>query len=295
VIIDGSTDNSIAIAEKYAKVDKRIQVFEKENGGLSDARNYGLERAKGEFIYFMDSDDWIEKNLLEDNIKLLENENLDIVIFGYHQDDEDSQGNVINSTPYYPTVDCMEKGEDNLIDLHMLGLMGYAWNKIYRYSFLKENQLTFEKGISLVEDILFNTQAYQNLNKLRFNSNCYYHYLNRPVSTLIKKYHPDSFELKVKKNEYLEAFFIEWDIRNLNELLADSLFLGVKYCLNNIYSLENGLNNKERFEELSKIADHQRTNIILTNYNPDSVKDKVLLFLMKNRYNRVLRFLKSLS
>ena len=55
VIIDGSPDNSKSIAEQYAQQDDRVKVFEKENGGLSDARNYGIERAKGEFIYFMDS------------------------------------------------------------------------------------------------------------------------------------------------------------------------------------------------------------------------------------------------
>src|SRR5690606_12181953 len=79
VVIDGSPDNSKTIAEKYALNDNRIKVFEKPNGGLSDARNYGLERAKGEWITFVDSDDWIGENyfqILENDI----NEEIDWVL-----------------------------------------------------------------------------------------------------------------------------------------------------------------------------------------------------------------------
>src|SRR5690606_38194995 len=92
VVIDCSPDNSKTSAEKYALNDDRMRVFEKPNGGLSDARNYGVERAKGEFIYFMDSDDFIEPDLLEDKLKTIEDENLDFIIFGYTQDDEEKEG-----------------------------------------------------------------------------------------------------------------------------------------------------------------------------------------------------------
>src|SRR5690606_4224086 len=124
VIIDGSPDSSKSIAENYTKIDNRIQVFEKENGGLSDARNYGLERAKGEFIYFMDSDDWIETNLLEDNLKIIEEEDLDLVVFGYIQDDENIEGEVIRSANVLPQIAQYVKGENITIDAHHLGLLG---------------------------------------------------------------------------------------------------------------------------------------------------------------------------
>jgi glycosyltransferase involved in cell wall biosynthesis len=294
IVIDGSPDDSKQIAEKYASQDTRIKVFEKENGGLSDARNYGLERALGEFIYFMDSDDWIEPNLIEDNLKIVQEEKLNVVIFGYIQDDEDKNGNVTNSIVNQPTVERLYKDENIILDTHLVGILGYAWNKIYRHSFLKKNNLLFEKGTSLVEDILFNSQVYQNVEILRFNSNCYYHYLNRPVITLMKKHHDNSFELKVRKNEFLDAFFTNWKIKNSNEILADSLFLGIKYCVNNLYSYENGLSSKQRFEQLLNMADHPRTIKILKDYNPKSIKDRLFLFLLKNKCSRILEFLKKL-
>ena len=66
VVNDGSTDRSAAIAKEYAARDARIRVFDKENGGLSDARNYGIARARGEYIGFLDSDDWIEPEMISD-------------------------------------------------------------------------------------------------------------------------------------------------------------------------------------------------------------------------------------
>lgn len=200
VVIDGSPDNSCQIVESYAQKDRRIKVFEKENGGLSDARNYGLERATGQFIYFMDSDDWIEPDLLAENLKIIETENIDLVIFGYIQDDEDEQGNVLQSTSVAPQISRLTKGNENIVlDEHHLGLMGYAWNKIYRKSFIDQYHLRFEKGISLVEDILFNSQLYIDADIIRFNPKTYYHYINRPVVTLMKTFHYNSFELQ-KKN-----------------------------------------------------------------------------------------------
>lgn len=140
VIIDGSPDNSKQVAEEFT--DSRIKIFEKENGGLSDARNYGLERAKGQYVYFMDSDDWIEPNLLEDNLKIIEEENLDVVIFGYIQDDEDIDGNILSSQAISPgNAVFLKKNNDLILDRNRLGIMGYAWNKIYRKSFFSESSL----------------------------------------------------------------------------------------------------------------------------------------------------------
>lgn len=79
LINDGSPDNSKTICERYEKIDKRIKLYNKENGGLSDARNYGLKRAKGEYILFVDSDDYIESNTVEVLISEMKKDNLDIV------------------------------------------------------------------------------------------------------------------------------------------------------------------------------------------------------------------------
>ena len=88
IINDGTKDNSIKRIEKYTS-DSRLKIFHKENGGLSDARNFGLERAQGDYVYFMDSDDFIESDLLALCIDKIEKENVPVVVFGYFLDTED--------------------------------------------------------------------------------------------------------------------------------------------------------------------------------------------------------------
>lgn len=289
VVIDGSPDNSKTIAEKYALNDNRIKVFEKPNGGLSDARNYGLERAKGEFVYFMDSDDWIEPNLLEDNLKIIQDENLDFIIFGYIQDDEDADGNLMASKVVAPKISELIKGQPIELDVHHIGLMGYAWNKVYRRSFLNQHNFRFEKGISLVEDILFNAPIYTISQKIVFNPKTYYHYLNRPVVTLMKTFHENSFELKVKKNLALDKFLSTWSVSNKKKLLADSLFLGLKYSILNL--VDSNTEQSDKYKYLKELCSHPRVEKILTNYSPRLLKDKILLFLIHTKSVKTINLL----
>ncbi|HLS70254.1 MAG TPA: glycosyltransferase family 2 protein, partial [Chitinophagaceae bacterium] len=202
VVIDGSPDNSKEIAEEYAVKDARITVFDKPNGGLSDARNYGLKKAQGEFIYFMDSDDWIEPDLLKDNLKIIAQENLNFIVFGYFADFKNTEEELTQQKNNKPKIETLKPSDS--IDNYHLGILGYAWNKIYRKSFLDQHHFRFKKGISLIEDILFNAPIYQVSDIIRFNPHSYYHYIQREEETLVKKFYPDIFELQKMKIEVLE-------------------------------------------------------------------------------------------
>ncbi|QIY84826.1 glycosyltransferase [Chryseobacterium sp. NEB161] len=282
VVIDGSPDNSCQIVESYAQKDHRIKVFEKENGGLSDARNYGLERATGQFIYFMDSDDWIEPDLLAENLKIIETENIDLVIFGYIQDDEDEQGNVLQSTSVAPQISRLTKGNENIaLDEHHLGLMGYAWNKIYRKSFIDQYHLRFEKGISLVEDVLFNALIYRSSNVIRFNPKTYYHYINRPVVTLMKTFHYGSFELQKKKLTAIKLFLEEWNVQNQKEVLSFIQVQGIRYCIHNLFSYQNQLSTSEKLNFIRLMYNDADTVKLIEDYNPDFLNGKIYKFLIK--------------
>ena len=169
VVIDGSKDNSEVIAREFEKTDLRVKVYTKPNGGLSDARNYGLNVATGEFIYFLDSDDWIEPNLLEDNIKILEDKNLDFIVFGFYQDNVDSNEQLIENIPHIPENNEWINSEPIYFTPYMLNILGYAWNKIYRKGYLDKHQIKFTIGVSLVEDILFNAKVYQYADRIVFN------------------------------------------------------------------------------------------------------------------------------
>lgn len=282
VVIDGSPDQSIKIAEKYATKDSRIKVFEKENGGLSDARNYGLERAQGEFIYFMDSDDWIEPDLLKDNLDIMTEENLDFVVFGYIQDDENTEGKVIDSQQKLPQVEEWKKNDPNLeVDQFHLGILGYAWNKVYRKSFLDKHSFRFRKGISLVEDILFNAPIYAVSDKIRFNQKAYYHYLNRPVVTLMKTFHENVLELRKEKNYVLDDFLTAWKVPNKEQILARNFIGSIRGAIHSLFAYKNQLSEQEKRAYLKKMYLDKTTRALIDYYQPKDLKEKLHKHLVK--------------
>lgn len=283
IVIDGSPDNSKRIAESFE--DTRIKIFEKKHSGLSDTRNYGLEKASGKFIYFMDPDDWIEPDLLSENIDLIIKENLDFIVFGYYEEFENNSGKITRRNIINSKVAAFVRGQKNLnIDGYHLGILGYAWNKLYRKSFLEEHQCRFAKGISLVEDILFNTSVFAAAEIIRFNHKCYYHYVNRDRESLIRKFHKDSFGLIKRKTEALKYFSDKWDLPCEKELLSNSIVQGINYCIYNIYSCNNSLNEKEKREKVKEIVSDQETRSLISHFPARNHREKLYKESIQNEW-----------
>lgn len=152
LVNDGSTDDSIKICKEYAKKDSRIILVNKENGGLSDARNKGLDLATGEYISFVDGDDFIHISMIEELIKVSEAENADIVHCDYEVVDE--QGNIlgINNKTY---AEDKKLNAEEAIAGHIIEykIKVVAWNKLYKKELFKE--LRFKKGYIYEDEFLF--------------------------------------------------------------------------------------------------------------------------------------------
>jgi glycosyltransferase involved in cell wall biosynthesis len=276
IVDDGSPDSSIEIAKSFK--DSRIKILTKTNGGLSDARNFGMGYAQGEYLYFIDSDDWIDANLLEVCVEALTLNKIDFVIFGYHLDNENEAGNFVSSESKTHSEKCYSQNEKNLdINSNTLSLMGYAWNKMYKTSFIKENNLQFEKGVSLVEDILFNAKVYEASDKILFIDKALYHYINRPATSLIKTFHKNSFELYLKKNFALHSFLNAWQMpkAQLNCVLASGIINGIRYCVNNMFAYKNDLSFWDKIKYLKMMLNHPETQKYVYFYEVKSGNDKL--------------------
>ena len=143
LINDGSQDNCKLICERYNEKYSNIFYYEKENGGLSDARNYGLMIAKGRYIMFVDGDDSIEKDSIPKIISRISNEDSDIICFGSHHIKNDV---VVDSK--YTSIDLKKTGKDFLKFQCENGTFYAAvWNNLYRKNFLIDNELFFKFGI----------------------------------------------------------------------------------------------------------------------------------------------------
>ena len=197
VIDDGSTDNSNSVAQVYANKDLRIKVIKKENGGLSDARNYGIDLAKGKYIHFFDSDDAVEPDFYEKMVNAIEIKNDDFVICGYYKDFISSDGtkstwcsHITNvSTPIEKNV----KWSDTFSDC-----FNYAWNKLYNANFLKNNELKFKKGLSIIEDQEFLSRVLLVNPSYSFFDYHGYHYIVRQRLTLGNKYNSQFLQCHIQ-------------------------------------------------------------------------------------------------
>lgn len=294
VVIDGSKDNSEEIAKEFAKANARIKVYTKPNGGLSDARNYGMTVATGEYIYFLDSDDWIEPNLLEDNLNLLLKDDLDFIVFGFYQDNVNNKEQLISQIKHIPIADNWVNGADIELTPYMLNILGYAWNKIYKKQYLDKHSLLFVKGISLVEDILFNAQVYQKANKIVFNQKAYVHYIQRPVVTLTKQFHKQSFEWVKLKHIALSSFINVWSFTNKNEILADNLIGGLRYCVLNLFRFKNQFNYIQKVTYIGKMVNDPELMNYTQFYQPTTANDKIYYQLIKCRARHAIALIAQL-
>ena len=161
-INDGSTDGSPAILEEYANKDPRFSIIHQENRGLSAARNTGLAKARGEYVYFLDSDDWIVPEMLNTALSAMEEDGLELVFFEtqrFRQRDGGGRPSDKGLLPAPGRGTQVLSGRDYLCWAVEKGCYeSPVWMQLYRRSFLLENQLTFEEGV-LYEDILFTLQT----------------------------------------------------------------------------------------------------------------------------------------
>lgn len=283
IVIDGSKDDSEVIARGFEQVDDRVKVYNKPNGGLSDARNYGLSLVTGEFIYFLDSDDWVEPNLLQDNLKIILEEELDFIVFGFFQDNANVNEEVIEQIEHIPKNTHWLNGDSIHLTSYMLNILGYAWNKLYRKDYLDKHDINFIKGVSLVEDILFNARVYQYSNQIIFNKKAYVHYMQRPETTLTKKFHEKSFEWVKLKHVALSAFIDAWSFNNKQEILANNLIGGLRYCVLNLFRYKNQFNYIQKIEYIQEMLNDADLVNYSEFYKPITNSDKIYHQFIKYR------------
>lgn len=177
LIDDGSPDNSGAICDKYAKNDSRIKVFHKKNGGVSSARNYGLDLAQGEFILFLDSDDYLSQDALMICYKTMREKSLDILQFSIQGITE--EGILTNKTTIKRrTTDILSS--DEYIKEEQLQVC--AGGSCIRRNIIEKNKIRFEKNIKLAEDQLFIISSILSSRNIKFENVVLYYYLDNPSS-----------------------------------------------------------------------------------------------------------------
>lgn len=217
ILIDnGSTDRSASICDIYANEDANISVYHIENHGVGSARNFGLSKARGEFIYFVDSDDYLVGNLFaefEDKLT----PDLDLLVFSYYNSFEQEMTEKNRKKKILPYNGSYDKYDFSKIfkDLFLSDMLYTVWNKLYRREFLIENNISFEK-YELGEDVRFNLNAYRNVNKVYLSQDSYYVYVIGRKGSAMSSYNPKRLQYQLQELELVDSLLKDWNIDSSN-------------------------------------------------------------------------------
>ena len=258
LIDDGSTDTSLSICQKYSKFDNRIFVFHKDNGGVSSARNYCLKEAKGEWIAFVDADDWLEPNYLTD---LLQCEDSDMVIGGYKNEQHNNKITDKRKTLEIKDIDFSEK-ETNKI-------FYFPWRRIYRKNIIYANNICFDEKMRLSEDTCFTIYYLAFCKRIGLSSECNYIYRTNDSSKYILNY--EEFKTHCDKlKEAVVSFFTKTGISlsNIEQNISSNYFYYYKDYLNTINTYNKYANNVKEWtrpELLSFLHKYMQNQSVLKN------------------------------
>ena len=235
VINDGSKDNTLDLLKEYK--DDRLIIIDKKNEGVAAARNDGLKKATGEYISFIDSDDYIDENMYSDMYNKAKKNNLDLIacdaLLIYPNENRVVKSNITDKSTK----------EELMIDAYAV-----TWNKLYRKEILKD--LTFTKGINLCEDVEFLYKVYSKINRVGSIDKAYYNYIQRPNSLTYvydeKIYHVikamDNVIEYYKKNNIFDKYYDELE------------YTYVRYCYGTFIKRLAKAKNKKKFNEGIKFA-----------------------------------------
>lgn len=269
LVNDGSTDKSGEICDEYAKKDSRICVFHKENGGVSSARNMGLLNAKGEWIAFCDSDDWLDDNFLN-NLLYVANDKTDLVIGEMQYSYIGNNVKTDNSTVKL----------DKFIYLRKMFVSGFTsvFNILYRREFIENINLKFEP-IRYSEDFIFSVKAICLASQIEYAKDAVYHYDRTNENSALHNYPKDLYKDLLYCDNMMVNFFYG---QGLLDKLKPEIYWRV---LRNKKELVLSVKLHNEFRQAIPDANDYILSCPVIN-----VKIKIMMWLLSHHLDFIVRF-----
>ena len=287
LINDGSKDRSAKICDEFAERDKRVKVIHKENGGVSTARNAGLDIATGKYICFIDSDDWVEKSYLKSFFLVDKNPETALVLQGFIK--EQSNGEISKS--FVPNkVFFSTEYSDLFFSFELIKKWPFIASKLFASELIRNNSIHFDEDVQYGEDLLFLLDYLLYSEKVILVNEAGYHYTYQKDS-LSRFYYPyesenKRFESIIAKLQKIEVKF-NFDAKT-NEL-HEHFFAG--YLLRLLHSLYRAPHKKKKNERVKLLKKHStmETRSWVKKWRPyNSIGIKVYKFLFLNQFINML-------
>ncbi len=260
LVDDGSTDASLEVCNRYAERDDRVKVMHKSNGGVSSARNVGLCSLRGEYITFIDSDDYIESDFFQYAYSKSKEYNADI--FATRSFIETWNNNVVTNRTYdeYSEGLCDVKGalEDWAVQGCRSGSWLVVWGKLYKANIIIDNSLGFDTSMKWGEDTCFNLDVLSKSKKIYCSKECFYHYVKEDKESLTSGLNKDGYDIQFKILESRKK------IMNMFGCSSKSMSELVRYFFDCVFDTMcayqkyyKQVTSKERYALIRKIANNE--------------------------------------
>ncbi|WP_053984386.1 glycosyltransferase family 2 protein [Niameybacter massiliensis] len=264
LVNDGSIDRCGQIADQYAKKDCRIHVIHKVNGGLSDARNVGMASATGEYLFFLDSDDWIVPDALESLYGTIQKEDADLVVGGLYYAYEDKISQEFRMKEENMAFEVLDHFQAMEALVCCESIKNFAWGKLYKRSLIQD--IKFPKG-KLFEDIFWQHQVFSRVHKCVVLAKPIVYYFQRPESIVgtFKAKNLDRLEGLHERYKFISHNYPELALGMQQQFLGACveslvlLFLYKKQINNKKYRREICKYINTNYQELQKCCEGNQT------------------------------------
>lgn len=283
LVNDGSKDSSLDICMSYAAKDQRIVVVDKPNEGVAIARNTGMQKATGEYITFVDPDDWVEPNMYESLLTQLKKWEAPVCLCNFYKDtkrrsqakrfdfkDEVLEGNEIVEKLINDMI-----GMSDLLPKYTM-IMGSVWRGLYKRSFIEENKLEFIPKLTIMEDLVFMVQVLLKCQKVAIDQGVWYHYVQHSQSAL-HSYNHQLWDDQLVVYENLEKSLREANLEEEMRNRLDIRYIGMVLTAikNETYIKKKNGDFKDTITHIKEIFMDDTLRTVLERVKPIQVEKNI--------------------
>lgn len=285
LIDDGSSDKSGAICDEYQSNFPNVFVSHIENNGVAEARNLGISLSKGNYLYFMDPDDFLSDNFF-DKISSNLKQKWDVLCFGYNEIKE-NRNTVLSCRPHFYThCGLLGKNEfrNEFIELFKTDMMYNVWSRTYNKTFILKHDIRFPNK-QIGEDTLFNFQVYRHLNTVLFIDSTLYNYIAGRSGSALTSFHPRRIEIQLDELQELQKLLKQFQIEDetLIQEIKTKIVVSAAFQISNLK-----LRRQKKIELLQSLVDNEAFESIFLN-NGEQIIGSYKELLRQRNFSLFLR------
>jgi len=285
LIDDGSSDKSGTICDEYQNNFPNVFVSHIENNGVAEARNLGISLSRGNYLYFMDPDDFLSDNFFEkisSNLK----QKWDVLCFGYNEIKE-NKNTILSCRPHsYTHCGLLGKNEfrNEFIELFKTDMMYNVWSRIYNKTFILKHDIRFPNK-QIGEDTLFNFQVYRHLNTILFIDSTLYNYIAGRNGSALTSFHPRRIEIQLEELQELHKLLEQFQLEDatLIQEIKTKIVVSAAFQISNLK-----LRRQKKIELLQSLVDNEAFESIFLN-NGEQIIGSYKELLRQRNFSLFLR------